>query len=150
VIAQEHTPTVVRPCLRRADFADPLARWLEEGLAARRDHAPAGAAAVVLVPEYVHAGAVRVLADLARRDWTGTVVAVVGYGGRTRGRYAIEDAREVLLTAGAQVLGHALGIDAARVRAHGFEAADVLLRDAVLDDLVASGPVTTIPPRTAD
>jgi hypothetical protein len=144
----EHSASVVRPGLRRADFADTLARWLEEGLAARRD--PGGAAAVVLVPEYVHAGAVRVLADLAGRDWTGTVVAVVGYGGRTRGRYAIEDAREVLRAAGARVLGNALGIDAARVRAHGFEPADVLLRDAVLDDLVASGPVSTNPPYHTD
>ncbi|NMO90055.1 hypothetical protein [Actinomycetospora sp. TBRC 11914] len=135
--AAEHTPTVVRPRLPRAEFADALAAWLEEGLAARGDGASPVGAAVVLVPEYLHAGAPRVLADLAARDWTGTVVAVVGYGGCTRGRHAIEDAREVLRAAGAEVLGEALGIDAARVRATGFDAADVLLREALLGALRA-------------
>jgi hypothetical protein len=134
VDAQVHTPIVVRPRLLRAVFAETLAAWLEEGLAA--DPRP-GTTAVVLVPEYLHAGAPRVLADLAARDWTGSVVAVVGYGGCTRGRHAIEDAREVLTAAGAEVLECALGLDAARVRATGFEPADVLLRDLLLDALRA-------------
>jgi hypothetical protein len=150
VDALEHTPTVVRPRQSRAVFAEVLAAWLEDGLAARGDGSWPGPAAVVVVPEYLHGAAPGVLEDLAARDWTGTVVGVVAYGGCTRGRHAIEDAREVLAAAGADVLDEALGIDAARVRVTGFEPADVVLRDVLLDDLVASGPVSTHPSCTAD
>ena len=131
------TTTVVRPRLPRAVLGDRLAAWLEEGVATRRPTEAPGAAAVVLVPEYLRACPRAVLADLGRTDWTGTVVALVGYGGRTRGRYAIEDAREVLEAAGAHVLAAALGLDAARVRTEGVDAADVLLRDVLLDQLAA-------------
>ncbi|MDT7743119.1 MAG: hypothetical protein QOE59_2197 [Actinomycetota bacterium] len=140
--------TVVRPRLPRAVLGERLAGWLEEGVAARRpaEDDPA-TAAVVLVPEYLRACPRSVLTDLAGTDWTGTVVAIVGYGGRTRGRYAIEDAREVLETAGAQVLETSLGLDTARIRAEGVDQADVLLRDVLLDQ-VASGYVRTSAERT--
>ena len=46
-------------------------------------------------------------------------------------------AREVLEAAGARVLGTALGLDAVRIRAEGVDAADVLLRDVLLDQLDA-------------
>ncbi len=135
-MAVEPTVTVVRPRLPRwAVLGDRLADWLEEGVAARRPERTG--AAVVLVPEYLRACPRTVLADLAGTDWTGTVVALVGYGGRTRGRFAIEDAREVLEAAGAQVLATSLGLDAARVRAEGVDAADVLLRDLLLEELGA-------------
>jgi hypothetical protein len=132
------TTTVISPRLPRAVLGDRLAEWLEEGVAARRP-APddATAAAVVLVPEYLRACPRSVLADLAGTDWSGVVVALVGYGGRTRGRYAVEDAREVLEAAGAQVLETSLGLDAARIRVEGVDAADVLLRDVLLDQLEA-------------
>ena len=132
------TTTVVSPRLPRAVAGDRLAEWLAEGVAARPP-APDGAApaAVVLVPEYLRVCPRSVLDDLAGTDWTGVVVAVVGYGGRSRGRYAIEDAREVLEAAGAQVLETSLGLDAARIRAEGVDAADVLLRDVLLDQLEA-------------
>jgi NAD(P)H-dependent FMN reductase len=117
-------------------LGDRLAGWLEEGVAAHRpadeEHGPG---AVVLVPEYLRACPRCVLADLAGADWTGTVVALVGYGGRTRGRFAVEDAREVLEAAGAQVLEASLGLDAARIRAEGVDEADVLLRDLLLESL---------------
>jgi hypothetical protein len=138
VSAQEPPTIVIRPRLPRAVLGDRLAEWLEEGVAGRPSAGDVpGAAAVVLVPEYLRACPRSVLADLARTDWTGTVVALVGYGGRTRGRFAIEDAREVLEAAGARVLGTALGLDAARIRAEGADAADVLLRDVLLDQLEA-------------
>ena len=128
-----HTPTVVRPRLGRTTLGDRLADWLEDGVAGRTG--ADGPAAIVLVPEYVRACPRSVLADLDSTDWTGTVVALVGYGGRTRGRFAIEDAREVLAAAGARVLETSLGLDTARIRAGGFETEDVLLRDLLLDDL---------------
>jgi NAD(P)H-dependent FMN reductase len=129
------TTTVIRPRLPRAVLGDRLAEWLEEGVAARRPTAAPGTTALVLVPEYLRACPRGVLADLADTDWTAAVVALVGYGGRTRGRYAIEDAREVLEAAGARVLATSLGLDAARMRAGGVAAADVLLRDVLLDQL---------------
>ena len=135
-MAVEPIVTVVRPRLPRwAVLGDRLADWLEEGVAARRPERTG--TAVVLVPEYLRACPRTVLADLAGTDWTDTVVALVGYGGRTRGRFAIEDVREVLEAAGAQVLGTSLGLDAARVRAEGVDAADVLLRDLLLEELGA-------------
>ncbi|MCD2193336.1 hypothetical protein LQ327_08040 [Actinomycetospora endophytica] len=139
--------TVRRPHLRRAEFGDRLAVWLEQAPACRRGGA---GTAVVIVPEYLRAAASDVLADLRRTDWSGTVVAIVGYGGRTRGRHAIEDAREVLDDAGARVLETSLGLDTARVRTEGFDAADVLLRDLLLDDLAAPGPVSTNPCQNTD
>jgi NAD(P)H-dependent FMN reductase len=153
VADREPTTTVVRPRVGRAVFGERLAAWLEEGVAARRRRQQAagattapGSTAVVLVPEYVHGAAPAVLADLAAADWTGTVVTLAGYGGRTRGRYAIEDAREVLDAAGADVLDASLGIDAARVRAEGFTAADVVLRDLLLDELGGLRPPTARTP----
>ena len=131
------TTTVVRPRLPRAELGDRLAAWLEDGVAATRPTDGPGTTAVVLVPEYLRSCPLAVLADLAATDWTGTVVALVGYGGRTRGRHAIEDAREVLEAAGAQVLPTSLGLDAARIRAEGVDAADMLLRDVLLDQLGA-------------
>ncbi|HEY2221534.1 hypothetical protein [Actinomycetospora sp.] len=133
----EHVSIVVRPHLRRAVFGERLADWLADGVARHRvvGGLPDGAAALVLVPEYLRAGARSVLADLAGTDWSGTVVAVVGYGGRTRGRFAIEDAREALDGTGAHVLETALGLDGARIRAEGFGQADLLLRDLLLDRL---------------
>jgi hypothetical protein len=127
------TTTVVRPRLPRAVLGDRLAEWLEAGVAAHRS--AGDETAVVLVPEYLRACPRSVLADLGGADWTGTVVALVGYGGRTRGRFAVEDAREVLEAAGAQVLEAALGLDAARIRAEGVDEADVLLRDLLLESL---------------
>jgi hypothetical protein len=136
VAATEPTTTVVRPHLPFAVLGDRLAEWLEEGVAAaRRVDALPDTAAVVLVPEYLRAWPRDVLASLACTDRTGAVVALVGYGGRTRGRYAMEDAREVLEAAGARVLGSSLGLDAARIRAEGVDEADVLLRDLLLADL---------------
>jgi hypothetical protein len=135
--AREHVSIVVRPHLRRAVFADRLADWLTEGVAGHPElgDLPDGSAALVLVPEYVRAGARTVLADLTATDWSGTVVAVVGYGGRTRGRFAVEDAREALTGTGAQVLETSLGLDVARVRVAGFGPADRLLRDLLFDRL---------------
>ena len=52
-------------------------------------------------------------------------------------RAVLGDAREVLEAAGARVLGTALGLDAARIRPEGVDAADVLLRDVLLDQLDA-------------
>ena len=129
------TTTVIRPRLRWAVLGDRLADWLEEGVTAGRPTGTPGSTALVLVPEYLRACPRSVLADLADTDWAGTVVAVVGYGGRTRARYAIEDAREVLEAAGARVLATSLGLDAARIRTEGVDAADVLLRDVLLDQL---------------
>jgi hypothetical protein len=136
-VHRENAGIVVRPRLRRAVLGETLADWLEAGAAGHREltAGPAGAAAVALVPEYVRAGAQKVLADLAGTDWTGTVVAVVGYGGLTRGRFAVEDAKDVLDAAGARVLDTSLGLDAARIRAEGFARADVLLRDLLFDRL---------------
>lgn len=137
VMAVEPCVTVVRPRLPRlAVLGDRLADRLEEGVAAARRPERTGAA-VVLVPEYLRACPRTVLVDLAGTDWSGTVVALVGYGGRTRGRYAIEDARELLEAAGAQVLSTSLGLDAARVRAEGVDGADVLVRDLLLEELGA-------------
>ena len=126
-------PIVVRLRLGRTTLGDRLADWLEDGVRTRG--ATGGSAAIVLVPEYVRACPHRVLADLGDSDWSGTDVALVGYAGRTRGRYAIEDAREVLAAAGARVLPTSLGLDTARIRAEGFGPTDVLLRDLLLDDL---------------
>jgi NAD(P)H-dependent FMN reductase len=128
---------VIRPRLRRAVFAERLGDWLAEGVAGHQGLGglPDAAAALVVVPEYLRAGARGVLADLAGTDWSGTVVAVVGYGGRTRGRFAVEDAREALDGVGARVLETSLGLDVARIRTEGFDPADVLLRDLVLDRL---------------
>jgi NAD(P)H-dependent FMN reductase len=137
VDAREQASLVVRPRSGRAPFGAYLARWIEAGVAAHRGlrEVPDGAAALVLVPEYLRAGAPTVLADLARADWKETVVAVVGYGGRTRGRFAVDDARDVLDAAGAHVLEAALGVDSSRVRTEGFDPADVLLRDLLFDRL---------------
>ncbi len=145
----EHAVTVVRPRLARAVLGDRLAGWIEEGVALHggREGLLLGAAAVVLVPEYLRACPHPVLADLARTDWSGTVVALVGYGGRTRGRFAVEDAREVLERAGARVLGTSLGLDAARIRAEGVDGADVLLRDLLLAELLASVRTSGTPAR---
>jgi hypothetical protein len=133
--------TVVRPALRRTPFAAELAGWLHEGIAAHPAH-PADAAgpvrpAVVIVPEYLHAAPPALLADLAAGHWAGRTVGLVGYAGRTRARHALEDARDALDAAGARVVGPALGIDVARVRTRGFDAADVVLRDLLLDELAA-------------
>jgi hypothetical protein len=130
--------TVVRPALRRTPFAAELAGWIHEGIAAH----PADAAgpvrpAVVIVPEYLHAAPPTLLTDLAAGHWAGRTVGLVGYAGRTRARHALEDARDALDAAGARVVGPALGIDVARVRAGGFDAADVVLRDLLLDELAA-------------
>ncbi|MDL5154649.1 hypothetical protein [Actinomycetospora termitidis] len=136
------TIAVIRPSLDRADFAEVLAGWLDEGIAAARGPVTARVAAIVIVPEYLHAAPRSQLAEMAELDWTGVVVAVAAYGGRTRGRHAIEDARAVLAAHGALLTGPSLGVDAARVRAHGFDAADVLLRDLLLDAL-ADRPVVS-------
>ncbi|MEJ2870410.1 hypothetical protein WCD74_21750 [Actinomycetospora sp. OC33-EN08] len=121
---------LIRPRVSRAGFADVLAAWLREGL---RTRPVAGPAAVVIVPEYLRAAPRTVLADLTDRDWRGTTVALAGYGGRTRGRHAVDDARAALTEHGTTVLGPSLGIDVARTRVRGFDTADVLLRDLVLD-----------------
>jgi hypothetical protein len=140
--------TVVRPRLPRAVLGDRLAEWLEKGVDGGRPTPDEPAtAAVVLVPEYLRACPRSVLADLAGTDWTGVVVALVGYGGRTRGRYAIEDAREVLEAAGARVLETSLGLDAARIRAEGVDAADVLLRDLLVADLRTAERTSGTPAR---
>lgn len=134
---------VIRPALRRTPFAAELADWLLEGIAAH----PAGAhgapvrPAVVIVPEYLRAAPRALLADLAGDRWAGRTVGLVGYAGRTRARFALDDARDALADAGARVVAPALGIDVARVRTAGFDPADVLLRDLVLDEL-AAGPGT--------
>ncbi|WP_157647197.1 hypothetical protein [Actinomycetospora chiangmaiensis] len=140
-IATTPPVTVIRPALRLAPFADELADWLHEGIAAhltgtvrRTPVRPA----VLIVPEYLHTAPEALLADLATGRWAGRAVGLVGYAGRTRARYALEDARETLQDAGALVVGPAVGIDVARVRARGFDAADVLLRDLVLDELAAA------------
>jgi hypothetical protein len=157
--------SVVRPALRDAPFAAELAVWLGEGIAAhsgdpaRTDptrstptdtgrtrtkhthtehiHTEHTRPAVVIVPEYLHAAPRTLLADLATATWSGRTVGLVGYGGRTRARYALEDARDALRDAGARLVGPSLGLDVARVRASGFDAADVVLRDLVLDELAA-------------
>ena len=138
--AREQCGLVVRPRTEQAPFGRSLARWCEAAVVAHRGlrGLADGAAAVVLVPEYLKAGARSVLTDLGRTDWSGTVVAVIGYGGRNRGRLAVGDASDVLDAAGAHVLDVSLGIDAARVRAAGFEPADVLFRDLLLDHLAES------------
>jgi hypothetical protein len=147
-VSTHPTTPVVRPRLPRATLGTRLAEWLEEGVAGQP--APIDEArptAVVLVPEYVRVCPPSVLADLAGRDWTGTVVALVGYGGRTRGRFAIEDAREVLEAAGALVLTTSLGLDAARIHAEGADRADVLLRDLLLADLRTAARTSRTPAR---
>ena len=126
--------SIVRPTMPRAPFAAELAAWLGAGIVGK-GQPPAGAAAVVVVPEYLRTAPRPVLAALAARDWRGTPVAVAAYGGRRRGRFAIDDAREVLVGAGADVVAPSLGIDVAAVRRHGFDEADVVLRDLLLDDL---------------
>ncbi|WP_433801060.1 hypothetical protein [Actinomycetospora sp. CA-084318] len=129
---------VVGPALRRAPFAGELVDWLGEGIAARgrRTDAPDPARpAVVIVPEYLRAAPQTLLADLRAGGWAGRAVGLVGYAGRTRARYALDDAREALQDAGARVVGPSLGLDVARWRTTGFDEADVLLRDLVLDEL---------------
>ncbi|NYD38520.1 hypothetical protein [Actinomycetospora corticicola] len=131
--------SVIRPALRDAPFAAELALWLGEGIAthhadARDEHIRP---AVVIVPEYLHGAPRTLLADLATARWSGRTVGLVGYGGRTRARYALEDARDALREAGARLVGPSLGLDVARVRASGFDVADVVLRDLVLDELAA-------------
>jgi hypothetical protein len=147
VDAREQSPIVVRPRSERAPFGRSLARWIDAAVATRPalGELPDGAAAVVLVPEYLRAGARTVLIDLGRTDWAGAVVAVVGYGGRSRARSAVEDAVDVLDAAGAHVLDTSLGVDAARVRAEGFDPADVLLRDLLLDRLVQEAAHREVP-----
>jgi hypothetical protein len=147
VDAREQSRIVVRPRSERAPFGEHLARWIEAAVVAHGGlgELTDGAAAVVLVPEYLRAGARTVLTDLGRADWSGTVVAVVGYGGRNRGRFAVEDASDVLDAAGADVLGTSLGIDAARARTEGFDPADVLLRDLMLDRLAEAAAPPGIP-----
>lgn len=134
---RQRTSIVVGPRSVHAPFGALLARWLEAGIAGHGKFGGlvTGRAALVVVPEYLRTGARTVLTDLSHADWSSTVVAVVGYGGRLRGRRAIEDAREVITVAGAHVLGPSLGLDTAQVRARGFERADVLLRDLLLDRL---------------
>lgn len=133
---------VVRPRVPGVRAAERLARWLEDGAAAHPG-LPAAVRAdtrarIVLVPEYRRAASRGVLADLAAATDAGAVVAVAGYGGRTRGRFAVEDAREVLEDAGARVVGTSLGLDVARIRAGGFAEEDRVLRDLVLDDVAAA------------
>ncbi|MFC5062691.1 hypothetical protein [Actinomycetospora atypica] len=126
--------SIVRPTMPRAPFAAELAAWLEAGIVGTGTPA-VGEAAVVVVPEYLRAAPRVVLAALAARDWRGTPVAVAAYGGRDRGRRAVEDTREVLTAAGARPTPVSLGIDVSAVRRHGFDEADVVLRDLVLDEL---------------
>ncbi|GLZ52750.1 hypothetical protein [Actinomycetospora sp. NBRC 106378] len=133
------TVTVVRPALPRTPFAIELAAWIREGV----DGHPLRTdgrrrPAVVIVPEYLHTAPRTLLADLATARWAGRPVGLIGYGGRTRARYALEDARDALRGAGATLVGPSVGLDVARVRAAGFDPADVLLRDLVLDELAAA------------
>lgn len=132
--------SVIRPDLPRAPFAVELAAWVGEGVAAHPRPADGRAPrpVVVIVPEYLHGAPQPVLDDLGSRVWTGRTVALVGYGGRSRARHALEDVRDLLARSGATVVGAALGVDAAQVLATGFDAADVLLRDHLLDELVTS------------
>lgn len=131
--------SIVRPTMPRAPFAAELAAWIGAGIVGNgivEPRTPAdGEAAIVVVPQYLRAAPDVVLAGLAARDWRGTPVAVAAYGGRDRGRLAVEDARHVLERAGARATPVSLGIDVSAVRRRGFDEADVLLRDLVLDDL---------------
>lgn len=129
--------SIVRPTMPRAPFAAELAAWVRAGIVGNGIGGTAadGDAAVVVVPQYLRAAPALVLAALADRDWRGTPVAVTAYGGRDRGRLAVEDARGILEAGGARVSPVSLGIDVSAVRRSGFDEADVLLRDLVLDDL---------------
>ncbi|MCD2188448.1 hypothetical protein [Actinomycetospora soli] len=131
---------VIRPGLPRTPFADALADWLREGIAARSGPTPhdrRGTPVVVIVPEYLRGAPRSLIAALADRRWAGRPVGLVGYAGRTRARHALADAREVLGTRGAEVVEPSLGLDVARWRTTGFDRADVVLRDLLLDDLLA-------------